>query len=163
MGLKIGEPVKSVKDLRYSHLVITSDADHDGAHIAGLMISNLYKFWPELFELGIVYRFFTPIIKVWVKGKKEPIAFETELEYNEWLNKAGNKDSVKQFKYYKGLGTSTPEDFKGYLSKVDEHLVQITMDKVMDGEIINLVFGKEDGATDKRKVWLDISADPIKV
>jgi DNA topoisomerase-2 len=110
-----------------------------------------------------VYRFFTPIIKVWVKGKKEPIAFETELEYNEWLNKAGNKDSVKQFKYYKGLGTSTPEDFKEYLSKVDEHLVQITMDKVMDGEIINLVFGKEDGATDKRKVWLDISADPIKV
>lgn len=163
MGLKVGEKVKSVKDLRYGHLVITSDADHDGAHIAGLMVSNIYKFWPELFELGVVYRFFTPIIKVWVKGKKEPVAFETELEYNEWLNKGSNRESVKQFKYYKGLGTSTPEDFKGYLSNVNDHLVKITMDAVNDGAIIGLVFGKEDGATDKRKVWLDISADPIKI
>lgn len=161
MGLKIGEKVKKRTDLRYAHLVITSDADHDGGHIAGLLVSNIYKFWPELFELGVVHRFFTPVIKVWLKGsKKDPLSFETEQDYRAWLAKPENAASVKNFKYYKGLGTSTAEDFKGYLSKIDDHLVRLDL-QAEDGKLINLVFGKEDGSTDRRKVWLDISADKI--
>jgi len=162
MGLKIGEQVKARKHLRYAHLVITSDADQDGGHIAGLMVSNIHKFWPELFDLGVVHRFFTPIIRVWLKGKKEPVAFETEQDYEAWLVKPGHADSVKNFKYYKGLGTSTPEDFKGYLSDVNKHLVKIELDvDAGDGKLINLVFGKEEGSTDRRKDWLAISEDPI--
>lgn len=164
MGLKIDVKVKSVKDLRYARLVITSDADQDGGHIAGLMVSNIHKFWPELFTLGVVYRFFTPIVKVWLKGKKkdEPLAFETEVEYHAWMATPGNAESVKAYKYYKGLGTSEAEDFKGYLSNVQRHLVRIDLaDAVNEGKLINLVFGKEEGSTDKRKDWLDISEDPI--
>ena len=162
MGLKIGQIVKARKHLRYAHLVITSDADQDGGHIAGLMVSNIHKFWPELFDLGVIHRFFTPIIRVWLKGKKEPMAFETEQDYQAWLAKPGNAESVKNFKYYKGLGTSTPEDFKGYLSDVNKHLVKIELDKATDdGKLINLVFGKEEGSTDRRKDWLAISEDPI--
>lgn len=161
MGLKIGVPVKSVKDLRYGHCVITSDADVDGSHIAGLMISNLHKFWPELFTLGVVHRFYTPIIKVWLKGSKEPLAFDTEDEYTTWLAKPGNETKVKNFKYYKGLGTSTPEEFEEYLSDLPKHLVKIEVTGQADGDIINLVFGKEDGSSDRRKVWLDLSVDAI--
>ena len=162
MGLKIGEVVKAKKNLRYSHLVITSDADQDGGHIAGLMVSNIHKFWPELFDLGVIHRFFTPIIRVWLKGKKEPVSFETDQDYQAWLAKPGHAESVKNFKYYKGLGTSTPEDFKGYLSDVNKHLVKIELDKTVDdGKLINLVFGKEEGSTDRRKDWLAISEDPI--
>jgi DNA topoisomerase-2 len=161
MGLKIGVPVKSVKDLRYGHLVITSDADVDGSHIAGLMISNLHKFWPELFDMGIVYRFYTPIIKVWLKGAKEPLAFDTEDEYSAWLADPAHRARVKNFKYYKGLGTSTPEEFEEYLSDLPKHLVKIEVTSKADGDIINLVFGKEDGSSDRRKVWLDLSVDTI--
>lgn len=162
MGLKIGEPVKAKKHLRYAHLVITSDADQDGGHIAGLMVSNIHKFWPELFDLGVVHRFFTPIIRVWLKGKKDPVAFETEQDYEAWLAKPGHAESVKNFKYYKGLGTSTPADFKEYLSDVNKHLVKIELNnEAGDSKLINLVFGKEDGSTDRRKDWLAISEDPI--
>lgn len=161
IGLTVGKQVTKLSELRYSKIVITSDADEDGHHIAGLLVSNIYKFWPELFELGAVYRFFTPIIKVWVKGKKEPLAFEKEVDYEAWLEKGDNANSVKQFKYFKGLGTSTAEDFKGYLAKVDDHLVKLSIDDARDGETINLVFGKEDGSSDKRKNWLQISEDPI--
>lgn len=160
-GLVIGKKVTKLSELRYSKLVITSDADEDGHHIAGLMVSNLYKFWPELFELGAVYRFFTPIIKVWVKGKKDPIAFEKDVDYEAWLKKPSNQESVKYSKYFKGLGTSTAEDFKGYLAEVDRYLVKLTIDDVRDGETINLVFGKESGSSDKRKDWLEISEDAI--
>jgi DNA topoisomerase-2 len=164
MGLKIGVPVKSVKDLRYGHCVITSDADVDGSHIAGLMISNLHKFWPELFTLGVVHRFYTPIIKVWLKGNaKDPLAFDTEEEYDLWLAKPGNEAKVKNFKYYKGLGTSTPEEFEEYLSDLPKHLVKIEVTSQTDGDIINLVFGKEDGSSDRRKVWLDLSVDAINL
>jgi DNA topoisomerase-2 len=162
MGLQVGVKVKSVKDLRYAHLVITSDADVDGSHIAGLMISNLYKFWPELFELGVVHRFYTPICKVWLKGAaKEPLAFDTQDEYDQWMAKPGNAEKVKAFKYYKGLGTSSPEEFEEYLSDLPKHLVKIEVTGKQDGDIINLVFGKEDGSSDRRKVWLDLSVDAI--
>lgn len=164
MGLQMGVQVKTVKDLRYAHLVITSDADVDGSHIAGLMISNLHKFWPELFTMGVVKRFYTPIIKVWLKGKdKEPVSFETQDEYEAWLATPGNAEKVKNFKYYKGLGTSTPEEFEEYLSDLPKHLVQIQVTSQADGDIINLVFGKEDGSSDRRKVWLDLSVDAIEV
>lgn len=162
MGLQMGVPIKSVKDLRYSHLVITSDADVDGSHIAGLMISNLHKFWPELFTLGVVHRFYTPIIKVWLKGKdKEPISFDTQDDYESWLSVTGNPEKVKLFKYYKGLGTSTAEEFEEYLSDLPKHLVKIEVTSKEDGDIINLVFGKEDGSSDRRKVWLDLSVDAV--
>lgn len=164
MGLQIGVPVKSVKDLRYGHLVITSDADVDGSHIAGLMINNLHKFWPELFTMGVVHRFYTPICKVWLKGSaKDPLAFDTEQEYEAWVADPANKVKVKNFKYYKGLGTSSPEEFEEYLSDLPKHLVKIEVLTKADGDIINLVFGKEDGSSDRRKVWLDLSVDAIKI
>jgi DNA topoisomerase-2 len=162
MGLQIGVKVKTIDELRYAHLVVTADADHDGHHISGLMVSNMAKFWPELFELGVIHRFFTPVIKIWLKGKKQPpIAFETEKEYEAWVTVPGNAEKVRDFKYYKGLGTSTPEDFKGYLTNINDHLVKITLDEALEMGLINLVFGKEDGSSDLRKQWLDISEDPI--
>lgn len=159
-GLQIGVKVEKLEQLRYGAIVITSDADQDGAHIAGLMVSNIYKFWPELFELGAVYRFFTPVVKVWQKGKKDPIAFETEREYHDWLIQPGNEATVKNFKYYKGLGTSSHEDFQGYLKNIDKHMVQLTMADMKDADIINLVFGKEDDSSDQRKIWLDLLEVP---
>lgn len=157
IGLKLGEKVENKNQLRYANIVVAVDADFDGAHIFGLMINNLYKYWPELFEMGIIHRFFTPVIKVWIKGKKEPIGFETEREYHLWLSNETNKSSVKQFKYYKGLGTSSLEEFKQYLSNLDKHLVQITMEDKEDGKLIDLVFGKEQGSADKRKAWLGLT------
>lgn len=161
LGLQVGKKVTKLSELRYGKIVITADADEDGHHIAGLLVSNLYRFWPELFELGAIYRFYTPIVKVWVKGKKEPISFEKDVDYHAWLAVAANAANVKQFKYFKGLGTSTDADFAVYLADPNAHMVKLTIDDARDGETINLVFGKEEGSSDKRKDWLKISEDPI--
>jgi DNA gyrase/topoisomerase IV subunit B len=154
---------RSPVGLRYHQLAITTDQDYDGHHIKGLLISNLYRFWPELFDLGIVKIFFTPLVKAWVKGKKEPIPFESEEAFDEWYADPANAASVKNTKYYKGLGSSTAADFKGYLSNIDENLANIVVENpVADKAVIDLVFGKEDGATDKRKVWLAISDEHVE-
>jgi DNA topoisomerase-2 len=158
MGLQIGTPVKDLKQLRYAKLVITSDADADGSHVAGLLINNIYKFWPELFALGAIYRFKTPILKAWVKGSTEPIAFETQAEYDTWFTL--NKTKLRYVKYYKGLGTSDETEWAEYLADIDKHLVRLSLDKD-DGELIKMVFSQDDDSADRRKVWLDLSDDTI--
>ena len=71
---------------------------------------------------------------------------------------AWEKTNKKAFKprYLKGLGSSTAEDFRGYFANMDINLVQITLQSTNDLGIVDLVFGKETGAADARKVWLDL-------
>lgn len=151
LGLKIGEKVTSVDQLRFGKIAVTSDADADGHHIFGLICAGLKKFWPELFSLGMVYRFQTPIMKV-IIGKEEKYFYTLE-DFAKW-----ESTNTKTFKtrYLKGLGSSTAQDFRGYFADMDNNLVQIVLKSTNDLSIVDLVFGKEAGAADARKVWLDL-------
>lgn len=146
------ENIKRNLNLRYGKLSFMTDQDLDGMHISGLLINMLYKFWPELFKMGVVHRFITPLIKVKV-GKNE-MNFYDEREFDTWKTK--NPNIKFEHKYFKGLGTSKSEDFKKYFEKMDQHLIQLTMPDKQDSEMVDLVFGKEVGQSDKRKIWLAI-------
>lgn len=55
----------SVKQLRYGHLMIMTDQDHDGSHIKGLIMNFFHTFYPSLLQLpGFLLEFITPIVKV---------------------------------------------------------------------------------------------------
>ncbi len=150
MGLQIGVPVNDPKDLYFGKLVIFADQDLDGFHICGLVINMLHNFWPELFELGIIYRFKTPLIRVWAgKGEWE---FFNEKDFGEW--KEENKDRKYKSKYYKGLGGFKTSDFKKYLNNVENYLIPLTIDGPEDTECIDLAFNK--ARADDRKIWLGL-------
>lgn len=153
-GLKIGQKVESLDDLRFGKIVMMVDADADGRHIQGLLCAMFKKFWPELFTLGAIYGFDTPLVKVEV-DKKE-LYFYSLDDFNKWVD--ANKNKRFTSRYLKGLGSSTAKDFKKYFENMDKHLVQIAIDDVADLEVVDLVFGKESGAADRRKVWLDLEA-----
>lgn len=156
MGLSIGKKVESVDELRFGKLVIMSDQDLDGFHINGLMINMIYRFWPELFKLGVVYRFQTPVLRVMLKDKaKTKINFYTEKEFLEW--RAANPNEKYTSRYLKGLASNTSEDFKEYLQDMNTHLIPYTIEDQEDIDIINLAFSKDKGASDKRKEWLDLT------
>ena len=54
-----------VKQLRYGHLMIMTDQDHDGSHIKGLIMNYFHTFYPSLMRLpGFLIEFITPVIKV---------------------------------------------------------------------------------------------------
>ncbi len=56
---------EDARSLRYGHLMIMTDQDHDGSHIKGLIMNFLHTFYPSLLKLpGFLLEFITPIVKV---------------------------------------------------------------------------------------------------
>lgn len=65
LGLKQGKEYESTSELRYGHLMIMTDQDHDGSHIKGLIINFMDHFFPSLLKIkGFLLEFITPIVKV---------------------------------------------------------------------------------------------------
>lgn len=129
LGLKIGTKYTedNIKTLRYGHLMIMADQDHDGSHIKGLVINLIHKFWPSLLDIpSFLQCFITPIVKA-TKGKQSKTFF-TLPEYENWRQSTGNDGKGWKVKYYKGLGTSTSAEAKDYFSNLDLH--EITFDRL---------------------------------
>eukprot|EP00586_Coscinodiscus_wailesii_P022889 CAMPEP_0172499578 /NCGR_PEP_ID=MMETSP1066-20121228/128235_1 /TAXON_ID=671091 /ORGANISM="Coscinodiscus wailesii, Strain CCMP2513" /LENGTH=1565 /DNA_ID=CAMNT_0013273369 /DNA_START=67 /DNA_END=4764 /DNA_ORIENTATION=+ len=122
LGLKYGVDYdeSTIKTLRYGHLMIMADQDHDGSHIKGLVINFIHHFWPSLLNVkGFLQQFITPIVKC-TKGKSSKTFF-TIPEYETWRESTGNDGKGWSIKYYKGLGTSTSAEAKDYFSNLDLH------------------------------------------
>ncbi len=90
-----------ISKLRYHKIIIMTDADVDGAHIATLMLTFFYRFMPELIKQGYVYLAKPPLYQV-SKNKKVWYAYSDE-ELNDILTEIG-RDGNNKIQRYKGLG-----------------------------------------------------------
>ena len=96
LGLKFGNDF-NINDLKFGKIVISSDMDNDGHHIAGILLA-FFNHWPELYEKGIVVRSISPII----------VAHKNKLTKNFYNIDDYKKEESKlkgwTFKFTKGLG-----------------------------------------------------------
>ncbi|MCI8669867.1 MAG: DNA topoisomerase (ATP-hydrolyzing) subunit B [Lachnospiraceae bacterium] len=90
-----------ISKLRYHKIIIMTDADVDGAHIATLLLTFLYRFMPDLIREGHVYLAQPPLYKL-EKNKKIWYAYSDE-ELNDILKEVG-RDQNNKIQRYKGLG-----------------------------------------------------------
>ena len=90
-----------ISKLRYDKIIIMTDADVDGAHIATLMLTFLYRFMPELIKQGHVYLAQPPLYKV-EKNRKQYYAY-SDAELDKILREIG-RDQNNKIQRYKGLG-----------------------------------------------------------
>ena len=90
-----------ISKLRYDKIIIMTDADVDGAHIATLMLTFLYRFMPELIKQGHVYLAQPPLYKL-EKNRKVYYAY-SDAELDKILTEVG-RDQNNKIQRYKGLG-----------------------------------------------------------
>jgi DNA topoisomerase II len=160
LALQEGVEYKDTSSLRYGRIMLMTDSDVDGSHIKGLLINFLSK-WQSLMKLtGFITSLLTPIVKVWKKGNKkgklDGISFYTLSAYNEWLQ-ANNNGKGYETKYYKGLGSSTPQEGKEYFKNFK--VVTYHWDDKASANI-DMAFSKD--RADDRKMWLaDYNMDTI--
>lgn len=155
LGLKHKTEYKDCKSLRYGHLMIMTDQDHDGSHIKGLLINFLQVTFPSLLKIPeFLVEFITPIVKVFKGNPKHPTklrSFFTMPEYELWKEEHQHERGWEH-KYYKGLGTSTTEDAQIYFRDLDRHLKEFHVMQDHESELIELAFSKK--KADERKEWL---------
>jgi DNA topoisomerase II len=151
IGLQEGKVYGSTESLRYGHICILTDADHDGKHIKGLILNWLETSFPSLLKLpDFVLDFHSPIVKC-TKGRQEHLFFNLH-DYEQW--KIQNSGSHGwNIKYYKGLGTSKKEDVQKYFSSIDRHLKRFREIDERDAEKLDLIFSKK--RANDRKRWLE--------
>ena len=122
-----------ISKLRYHKIIIMTDADVDGAHIATLMLTFLYRFMPDLIKNGYVYLAQPPLYKL-EKNRKIWYAYSDE-ELSKIIQEVG-RDQNNKIQRYKGLGEMDAEQlWETTMDPSSRILLRVNMDEDSESEL----------------------------
>ena len=137
LGVGMGSKF-NLDDLRYDKIIIMTDADVDGAHIASLLMTFFFTQMRPLIDNGHLYLACPPLYRLTQGAKRLYVA--DEAEKNHWLEKGlGGKGKI-DLQRFKGLGEMDAKDLKETtMDPATRKLIRVTVDEDMPGETGDLV------------------------
>jgi len=149
-----------ITKLRYHKIIIMTDADVDGAHIATLLLTFIYRFMPELIKQGYVYRAQPPLYKL-EKNKKVWYAYSDE-ELAAILDEVG-RDQNNKIQRYKGLGEMDAEQlWETTMDPKHRVLLKVNFDESYASDIdvtFNTLMGDR---VEPRRLFIEKNAKYVK-
>ncbi|MCQ2911589.1 MAG: toprim domain-containing protein, partial [Clostridia bacterium] len=152
LGAGVGAETNLDK-LRYHKIVIMTDADVDGAHIATLLLTFFFRYYPEMIERGYVYLAQPPLYKI-AKNKKDYYAY-SDNELETIFNEIGKEGAEVQ--RYKGLGEMDPEQlWDTTMDPKTRILKRVTIDdKILVDKTMSVLMGND---VESRRTFIEENA-----
>ncbi|MEM1152144.1 MAG: toprim domain-containing protein, partial [Pseudomonadota bacterium] len=137
LGVGLGTKF-NIDDLRYDKVIIMTDADVDGAHIASLLMTFFFTQMRPLIDAGHLYLACPPLFRL-TQGAKRVYCID-EAERAEWMEKGlGGKGKIESSRF-KGLGEMDAKDLKDTtMNPATRKLIRVTIDEDAPGETGDLV------------------------
>ena len=149
-----------IEKLRYDKIIIMTDADVDGAHIATLLLTFFYRFMPDLIRQGHVYLAQPPLYRL-EKNKKIWYAYSDE-ELASIIDEVG-RDQNNKVQRYKGLGEMDADQLWDTTMDPEKRvLLRVSMDGEDESEVdltFNVLMGDN---VEPRKKFIEENAKFVK-
>src|SRR3972149_4578301 len=157
LGTGIGGDEFDISKIRYSKVIIMTDADVDGSHIRTLILTFLYRYMKELVEQGYIYIAQPPLYRL-KKGNSETYAYSDE-EKERLLQRLGNQGVGIQ--RYKGLGEMNPEQlWRTTMDPEKRTLLQVTLDDAAEADrIFTILMGDQ---VEPRRKFIEENAKYVR-